>query len=85
MELLARTGVGRDINRHFFRPGEVVQALAKPVVQDLLGLIRLRSHHPAFDGRFDLEAATTTACRCAGPTRARALPSPWISGACATK
>jgi len=57
MELLSRTGVGRDINRHFFSPGEVAQALEKPVVQDLLALIRLRNHHPAFDGRFDLEAS----------------------------
>lgn len=56
MDLLARTGVGRDINRHFFGPGEVEQALRKPVVRDLLALIRLRNRHPAFDGRFDLEA-----------------------------
>ena len=55
MELLARTGVGRDINRRFYRPGEVEQALAKPVVQDQLALIRLRNQHPAFNGRFDLE------------------------------
>ena len=57
MELLSRTGVGRDINRHYFRPGELARALTKPVVQSLLGLIRLRNHHPAFDGRFDLEAS----------------------------
>ena len=57
MGLLSRTGVGRDINRHFFRSGEVADALAKPVVQDLLGLIRLRNRHPAFNGRFELEAS----------------------------
>jgi sucrose phosphorylase len=57
MELLARTGVGRDINRHYFRPGEVQAALGKPVVQGLLQLIRLRNRHPAFEGRFELEAS----------------------------
>ncbi len=58
MDLLARTGVGRDINRHFFRPEEVEEALREPVVRELLELIRLRNRHPAFDGRFELEAST---------------------------
>ena len=57
MDLLARTGVGRDINRHFYAPGEVEQALGEPVVRELLALIRLRNRHPAFDGRFALEAS----------------------------
>jgi sucrose phosphorylase len=53
MALLARSGVGRDINRHHYQPGEVEQALQKPVVQSLLRLIRLRNECPAFQGRFD--------------------------------
>lgn len=57
MTLLSRTGVGRDINRHFYLPGEVERELRKPVVQDLLRLIRLRNSHPAFGGRFTLEPA----------------------------
>ena len=57
MTLLTRTGVGRDINRHFYLAGEVERELQKPVVQDLLRLIRLRSSHPAFAGRFSLEPA----------------------------
>ncbi|OIQ97075.1 sucrose phosphorylase [mine drainage metagenome] len=52
LELLARTNVGRDINRHHYAPGEVGAALEKPVVRDLLALIRLRNGHPAFDGEF---------------------------------
>lgn len=52
MTLLARTGVGRDINRPYFAPGEVEAALAQPVVARLCELIRLRNRHPAFAGRF---------------------------------
>ena len=50
MELLARTGVGRDINRHYYTAREIEAALEKPVVLKLLDLIRLRNTHPAFDG-----------------------------------
>ena len=53
MELLARTGVGRDINRHYFRRHEIDLALERPVVRDLLSLIRLRNEHPAFSGGFE--------------------------------
>jgi sucrose phosphorylase len=55
MALLARTGVGRDINRHHYAPAQVQEALARPVVGDLLALIRLRNTHPAFGGTFTLE------------------------------
>jgi len=55
MELLAQTGIGRDINRHFYSRGEVERALQRPVVQDLVRLIRLRNSHAAFGGRFRME------------------------------
>jgi len=54
MALLARTQVGRDINRHFYSASEVLSALTQPIVQDLLALIRLRNTHPAFTGFFQL-------------------------------
>jgi sucrose phosphorylase len=54
MELLAHTGTGRDINRHYFRPGEIDAVLEKPVVKDLFTLIRLRNSHPAFSGEFEV-------------------------------
>ena len=54
MDLLAATGTGRDINRHRYSREEVDAELARPVVQDLLRLIRLRNEHPAFGGRFEL-------------------------------
>ncbi len=50
MELLARSGVGRDINRHYFTRDEIVARLERPVVAALLDLIRFRNAHPAFDG-----------------------------------
>jgi sucrose phosphorylase len=54
MELLAASGVGRDINRHHYSAEEVRQALERPVVRELCRLIRLRNSHPAFGGRFQL-------------------------------
>jgi sucrose phosphorylase len=54
MALLAKSGVGRDINRHFYSLEEVEQALQRPVVQSLFELIRFRNQHPAFDGTFRL-------------------------------
>lgn len=56
VELLHRTGVGRDINRHVFTLDEVDTALARPVVQRLLALIQLRNSHPAFGGSWELLA-----------------------------
>src|SRR5262245_37687881 len=50
MDLLARTGVGRDINRHYYTRGELEEALARPLVQQLFRLVRLRNSHPAFGG-----------------------------------
>lgn len=50
LELLAESGVGRDINRHRYTPDEVAAAIERPVVRDLLALMRLRSLHPAFAG-----------------------------------
>lgn len=52
MDLLARTGVGRDINRHYFSPEEIQEAIGKPMTQRLFELIRLRNTHPALQGTF---------------------------------
>ncbi len=54
MALLARSGVGRDINRHHYTRSEIEEALSRPVVAELLALIRLRNTHPAFQGAFEL-------------------------------
>ena len=50
MDLLARTGVGRDINRHHYTREEITAGLDRPVVRALLDLIRVRNTHPAFGG-----------------------------------
>jgi sucrose phosphorylase len=54
MDLLARTGVGRDINRHYYSREEIAQAVANPMVLRLFELIRLRNEHPAFRGTFSV-------------------------------
>lgn len=58
MELLARTGVGRDINRHYYTAPEIEAALRRPMVGKLIELIRLRNTHPAFAGEFCVETPT---------------------------
>ncbi len=52
--LLAKSGVGRDINRHYFTLSEIDQAIQRPVVQSLFKLIRFRNRHPAFQGSFSM-------------------------------
>ena len=69
MDLLARTGVGRDINRHYFDRAQVDAALDKPVVQALIHLIRFRNSHPAFQGEFHIE-----------PSGASAMALRWTNG-----
>lgn len=54
MDLLARSGIGRDINRHYYTPQEIDLAMQRPVVQSLFDLIRFRNRHPAFDGAFSM-------------------------------
>jgi sucrose phosphorylase len=55
MTLLEASGVGRDINRHRYTRAEIDAAVARPVVQRLFELIRLRNAHPAFGGEFGFE------------------------------
>ena len=58
MELLARSGVGRDINRHYYQPAEIKAALEQPLAQRQLELIRMRNSHPAFAGRIAVAIPT---------------------------
>jgi sucrose phosphorylase len=57
MELLRQTGVGRDVNRHYYTAAAVDDELRRPVVQALFGLIRFRNGHPAFAGSFEISAS----------------------------
>lgn len=54
--LVARTGVGRDINRHYYTEQEIDAALARPVVRDLFRLMRIRNEAAAFGGEFSVES-----------------------------
>ncbi|MDH3679911.1 MAG: sucrose phosphorylase [Acidimicrobiia bacterium] len=57
MELIGRTGVGRDINRPYYDDHRRRAALARPVVQDTLRLLRWRSAEcHLFGGDFELLA-----------------------------
>lgn len=54
MELLAKTNVGRDINRHYYSRTEIKEKLTTPLLQQLKKLMLFRNHHPAFQGDFHL-------------------------------
>ena len=56
MELLAQSGVGRDINRHYYSLREIEAALATPVVSRQIELMRFRNSHPAFAGEIEVQA-----------------------------
>ena len=57
MDLLNKSQVGRDINRHYYTRAEVERELERPVVKRLLDLIRLRNSHAAFAGAFEMTAS----------------------------
>lgn len=57
MDLLKRTGVGRDINRHRYDGEEIDRALRTPLVRALGSLARLRNELPAFEGQCHVETA----------------------------
>lgn len=54
--LLEQTKEGRNINRHYYTLDEIKNETKRPVVKQLLDLMRLRNTHPAFDG--------TCSCSC---------------------
>jgi sucrose phosphorylase len=70
MELLRRTGVGRDINRHYYTGAELQRDLNRPVVRALLALLRFRNSHAAFEGACDL-----------APSAGDSLALEWRNGA----
>ena len=70
VDLLRRTGVGRDINRHYYTEAELERDLQRPVVQALIALLRIRNSHPAFAGRFRV-----------APSPAGTLTLEWTEGA----
>jgi sucrose phosphorylase len=57
VELLAKTGVGRDINRHRYTTNEIDEQLLRPVVRAQLRLLWFRAENSAFNGEFSHEEA----------------------------
>jgi sucrose phosphorylase len=45
---------GREINRHNYSIREIDQEAQRPIVRNLIKLIRFRNSHPAFSGNFSL-------------------------------
>lgn len=54
MELLEKTNVGRDINRHYYTKDEINTHLERPLIKAFKQLLFLRNDHPAFSGTFHL-------------------------------
>ncbi|MCB6724401.1 sucrose phosphorylase [Blautia producta] len=57
--LMESTKNGRDINRHCYSAEEVKEELKRPVIKDLLALMRFRNRHPAFSLEGQIEVALT--------------------------
>ena len=53
--LMEQTKQGRDINRHYYTASEVSREVERPVVQNLLAMMRLRNQCPAFSGDCQVE------------------------------
>lgn len=62
MELLAKTNVGRDINRPYLNADIINESLNKPVVKGLIELIKIRNDHPAFAGEFSAQGGDSVCC-----------------------
>lgn len=54
LDLLKSTGVGRDINRHYYSESEIEDILNEGMIKDLFDLIRLRNRVSAFSGTFSV-------------------------------
>ncbi len=50
IELMERTKVGRDINRHAYTLGEIDAETKRPVVKKLLKMMKFRNEYEAFGG-----------------------------------
>jgi sucrose phosphorylase len=50
VDLVEKTKIGRDINRHYYSVEEIDQEVQRPVLRKLYELMRFRNSYPAFDG-----------------------------------
>ncbi len=77
MERANESGERRELNRHNYSIPEIEAALAKPVVQKLMRLIRFRNEYEAFDGTFwfGVDAEGTEETEKVDGTKAQGLSS----------
>jgi len=54
----ARSGDGREINRHNYPIHEIEHEVQRPIVKKLIKLIQFRNTHPAFNGSFSLNGCS---------------------------
>lgn len=54
IELLKRTNIGRDINRHYFSKEEIKKIVSSPFFSKFKELMIARNTHKAFEGTFQL-------------------------------
>lgn len=50
IELLEKTKVGRNINRHYYSKEEIEREIERPVLKKMYAIMRFRNSYPAFDG-----------------------------------
>ncbi len=55
IELVEKTMLGRNINRHNYTLEEIRREVQKPVVKRLLKLMEFRNSYPAFNGTFSMD------------------------------
>jgi hypothetical protein len=55
---VAESGDGKEINRHNYSVQEIDREVQRPIVKELVKLIRFRNSHPAFDGDFTLNTSS---------------------------
>lgn len=53
-QLVEKTNIGRDINRHFYTIDEIRQQMERNVVKNIFSLMKFRNEYPAFNGKFEM-------------------------------
>jgi sucrose 6(F)-phosphate phosphorylase len=54
----ARSGDGREINRHNYSVREIKREVQRPIVRNIIKLIQFRNSHQAFNGDFSLNSCS---------------------------
>jgi sucrose phosphorylase len=55
IELLEKTKVGRNINRHYYSKEEIEKEIERPVLKKMYAIMRFRNQYPAFGGDISVD------------------------------